>query len=68
MQQLKDFIVLKALYNKELGSAVEKKDKNGIMRVINRDYEEELNDGTVKSGNVDVDWLYTEYVEALEDL
>lgn len=77
MLTFNDFVLLKAIFNSSLHDAVQSKDKESILKIINSQYIYELENGFIKNHNtviengflmdIDVEYLYTECNERMKD-
>lgn len=67
MQRLNDFICLKAIFNEELGKAVEEKSYNSVSKITWENYAEEIEELSVKLEGIDVDYIYNEYITMLKN-
>jgi len=67
MKNINDFIVMVAIFDKQLAEAIQEKDLNKVSCIMKTQYDDDLSFKRLEDKVIDIEKVYVKYQEALKE-
>lgn len=67
MKNINDFIVMVAIFDKQLAKAIKEKDLNKVSCIMETQYDDDLSFKRLEDKVIDIEKVYVKYQEALKE-